>query len=136
MTDQRRKSERNVFVYTKSREGKADGEPVAVSIAHESFESLKNLKCAIKKTVLQDVQFGGQAPSASQRNDSAIVIDNIYYVLKGKKTLPIVAIINEDGITQALNEYPLTQKNGHRSTVQLRLACDWHWRGNLCMKTT
>ena len=78
------------------------------------------------KRVLQDVQSQG---SPNKHNEGVIVIDAIYYVPKGKRSFPLVTIVIEDGIHQALKEYPEIQRNGHRYTTILRLACDWNRKG-------
>lgn len=38
-------------------------------------------------------------------------------------------MVNDNGIQQALDEYPIRQKNGHLSTAPLRLVVDRHIKG-------
>lgn len=112
-------AKRNVLVHTKTCSGKADGEPIAAVLNGADFKSVKSLKAALRK-ILQEVH--------TDEHDDC-VIEAVYYVCKGKRNLPLVSIVNETGIKQALEEYPESQKNGHRSTALLRLACDWHKKG-------
>jgi len=124
---------RNVLIHYKTRDGKADGEPIVSFLNEEALKSVKNLNAEVKTVLQRDVlsQAGQGQELDYNTEDNVIVIDALYYVTKGRRNLPVVSIVNEAGINQALKEYPEMQKNGHRSTALLRLACDWHKKGKL-----
>ena len=60
---------------------------------------------------------------------SDVIVDKIYVVNKSSQSLSLTGLVGDDGVLAASLEYPLGQKNGKRSTAIIKLACDWHSRG-------
>ena len=60
---------------------------------------------------------------------SDVIVDKIYVVNKSSRSLSLRGLVGDDRVLAASLEYPLRQKNGKRSTAIIKLACDWHRRG-------
>ncbi|KAL9985386.1 hypothetical protein ACROYT_G007782 [Oculina patagonica] len=109
---------REVVLFTKTENGKALGTPL--SFQFRVTKNLKETKCALRKVL---------ADTMDHCTADEIVLDNVYYVKKQSKTNAVFLIVNESGMQQVFVEYPERMKNGHKSSVPIRMAVDWHFRG-------
>lgn len=62
-------------------------------------------------------------------------MDNLYFVKKRSQVNSVYRIVNNGGMEQVFVEYPERMKNGHKSSVPIRLAVDWHFRGECLIFT-
>ena len=109
---------REVVLFTKTANGKAIGQPL--SFNHPITKSLKETKRHITQVL---------ADSLEDWTAKEIIVDNVYYVKKQSKANSVFLIVNNSGMEQVFVEYPERMKNGHKSSVPIRLAVDWHFRG-------
>lgn len=112
-----RPGERQGQLYTKTKKGKAVGIPTIVFLPKE--ETFTAWKSSIRSAIaeLECISLGD------------VIVDKIYFITKTSKTLSLMGLIGDSGVLAACLEYPLRQKNGRRSTSILKLACDWHKKG-------
>ena len=109
---------REVVLFTKTANGKAIGQPL--SFTHPIMKNPKETKCHITEVL---------ADSLEDWSAEEIIVDNVYYVKKQSKANLVFFIVNNSGMEQVFVEYPERMKNGHKSSVPIRLAVDWHFRG-------
>ena len=112
-----RPGERQGQLYTKTKKGKAVGIPTTVFLPKE--ETFTAWKSSIRSAIaeLECISLGD------------VIVEKIYFITKSSKTLSLMGLIGDSGVLAACLEYPLRQKNGRRSTSILKLACDWHKKG-------
>lgn len=109
---------REVVLFTETAIGKAIGQPL--SFNHPLTKSLKETKSHIRQVL---------ADSLEDCSAEEIKMDNVYYVKKQSKANSVFLIVNNSGMEQVFVEYPKRMKNGHKSSVPIRLTVDWHIRG-------
>ena len=113
---------RPAFLYIKTNAGKAIGSPVAIVLP----ETMEVRRCAWKACIRKAIADAGVVQGIST---DEVIIDRLYFINKNSRSLSLIEVNNDVGIQLLLDEYPLKQKNGRASLSRMKLACDWHQKG-------
>ena len=114
---------RQALLYCKASNGRAAGMPVVIFLPES--EKMSDWKLCIRRTISETELYAFDE----------VILNKIYFMNKNSRCLSLIAITGDSGIEQVNLEYPSRQKNGRLSTSRIKLACDWHQKGESLQKT-